>query len=240
MTNQLRIGLIDDEQSGLSVLEEFIKMIPGFIVSFAVTDPLIGFKMACERKADVIITDVKMPETGGLFIAGKLMELKIPVIFCSAYPEFLRNGYAVDAVDFLTKPADYDLLENALRRAASKIPAIPATGIAYDLDHIYVKAYGAATLDKIELKEVYYFEQKGNYTYIYFKDMHIVSVSRLNTVRSLLSPRQFVQIHRSYILNLYHIKRIHTSYVELLDGISVPVGRSYQKSLKSLVEYRTV
>ena len=240
MKDPIRIGLIDDEQSGLSVLQELIAMIPGFSVSFAVLDPGEGLKMACSGKADVLISDVRMPGTGGLFIAGKLMELNIPVIFCSAYPEFLRHGYLVDAIDFLLKPADFMELENALYKAAEKLPAIPATSIGFDLGHIYVKSFGSATLEKIELGLVLYFEQKGNYTHIYFKEKSITSVSTLRTVRQLLSPGQFLKIHRSFIVNMSHIKRIHNDFVELDEGISVSVGRSYQKTLKSYFELRTV
>lgn len=240
MKDQIRIGLIDDEQAGLTVLKEFISIIPGYTVSFAVSDPIAGLQMASARKADVVISDIKMPETGGLFIAGKLMEQSIPVIFCSAYPEFLRQGYLVDAVDFLLKPADYTQLENALKRAASKLPAIPARSLAFNYDTIYVKVFGSATLERIDLKAVIYFEQKGNYTYIYVKDIPIISVSTLTTVGLLLSPKQFMKVHRSYILNISHMKRIHNDTVELDEGKYIPVGRSYQRLVKSYFEFRTV
>ena len=240
MHDQVYIGMIDDEESGLSVLQEFIGMIPGFSISFAVSDPVEGLKMACARKADVVISDVKMPGTGGLVIAGKLMELNIPLIFCSAYPEFLRHGYLVDAVDFLSKPVDFLELANALNRAAGKLPAITARTMAMDSDNIYIKTFGSATLEKIELKTVVYMEQKGNYTYIYTEDKCLTSVSTLTQVNLYLSPGQFLKVHRSYVLNVSRVKVIHKDCIELDEGTTIPIGRSFLSIVKSFFGFRTV
>ena len=80
-------------------------------------------RMITQLKPDVIILDIRMPDVSGLeilhFMQRETDVAKIPVVGVSAksMPSDLRNGLDAGAFIYLTKPADYADLKNAVERA---------------------------------------------------------------------------------------------------------------------------
>lgn len=78
-----------------------------------------------EHKADIVITDVKMPNMDGVALAQEVGRLypDIKVIIISGYGEvdYLKAALKVSAVDYILKPINLKELEDAVRRAVREI-----------------------------------------------------------------------------------------------------------------------
>ena len=78
-----------------------------------------------ENRVDIIISDINLPEENGLDFIEDLRQIdkKIPVILLSAYTEtnYLLKATKLKLIDYLTKPVDFDTLNNALIKCAEDI-----------------------------------------------------------------------------------------------------------------------
>jgi DNA-binding LytR/AlgR family response regulator len=84
----------------------------------------------------------------------------------------------------------------------------------------------------VKYKDILWFKSEGNYTTVYLSNnkQHISRIP-LRQLLLVLPSRQFVQTHKSFIINKTHLTEIRTGYV-LLDGQKIPVGRAYQKNTR--------
>src|SRR5690242_9854454 len=107
-----RILVVDDEPSARSALEQLISA-DGYVVDTA-EDGVAALRIASERPPDVVVTDLDMPNMGGMELLKKLRELDphLPVIVVTSLQDL---GSAVQAMragaqDYLNKPIDFDAL----------------------------------------------------------------------------------------------------------------------------------
>jgi DNA-binding LytR/AlgR family response regulator len=102
-----------------------------------------------------------------------------------------------------------------------------------DIQKILALKEGRSTI-YIKYKDILWFKAEGNYTTVYLltEKQHVSRIS-LRELLLVLPARQFVQTHKSFIINKTHLTEIRTGYV-LLDGQKLPVGRAYQKNAKAL------
>ncbi|NVJ67167.1 MAG: LytTR family transcriptional regulator [Gammaproteobacteria bacterium] len=88
----------------------------------------------------------------------------------------------------------------------------------------------------IQVSDIYYLSAAKNYVSYYTLDKEFLVRETITQAESKLDPKQFIRIHRSYIVNLQHAKEIkkHLSerkWLILKDNREVPISRSYQKEL---------
>ena len=121
MTGPFTILVVDDLASNRFTVRELLGNLPGTRILEAASgrEALLG---AVEHEVHLILLDVQMPEMDGYETARHLKMTArtrgIPVIFLTAVfksEEFIRQGYATGAVDYLTKPLDENLLLNRVR-----------------------------------------------------------------------------------------------------------------------------
>lgn len=120
MNTSFVILIVDDNQNNLFTMRTLLQLLPNCKIVEASSGKEA---LACviERKIDLILLDVQMPEMDGFETARHLQMTErtreIPIIFLTAVfkaDEFARRGYANGAVDYLTKPIDDNLLCNRI------------------------------------------------------------------------------------------------------------------------------
>jgi two-component system response regulator HydG len=117
-TRQARILVVDDEPGARSALEGFLA--DHYAVDTA-EDGVAALKVASERPPDVVVTDLEMPNMGGLDLLKELRarDTLLPVVVVTSHQDV---GAAVKAMragaeDYLTKPIDFDELGLVIERA---------------------------------------------------------------------------------------------------------------------------
>jgi two-component system, NtrC family, response regulator HydG len=117
-----RILVVDDEPAARSGLEKLLRH-AGYAVDTA-PDGRAALALAADRPPDVVVTDLRMPVMDGMTLLRALRELdgELPVIVATAYGdvasavEAMREG----AIDYLTKPIDFDAMLIAIERARER------------------------------------------------------------------------------------------------------------------------
>jgi two-component system response regulator HydG len=121
-SKRARILVVDDEASARSGLEKLLKQ-EGYTVDAAV-DGTSALERFAEAPADVVVTDLKMPNMDGIELLKKLREqdVDVPVLVCTAFGDVSTAVQAMraGAEDYLTKPIDFDALTLAVERALER------------------------------------------------------------------------------------------------------------------------
>lgn len=155
----IKVAICDDEVHIAGYLEKIIldtckmKNIP---VETEVFYNGISFEKEIEQgaKYDLLYLDIQMQDEDGIAVAKKIREAdeNILIIFVSGYDKYLMDLFCLDVFDFIKKPIDEARLIMTFLKANSKICS---------KNYYYIYSYKNRE-EKVLLRDVLYFESKGN------------------------------------------------------------------------------
>jgi two-component system response regulator AlgR len=128
----LRVVIVDDEAPARSRMRDLLAdcaaQLP-LTVEGEAESGRAALGLLAERKADVVLLDIRMPEMDGIEVAQHLQKLEDPpaVIFTTAYDAYAIRAFEVHAVDYLLKPIRASRLREALSRAGAAARLKPET-----------------------------------------------------------------------------------------------------------------
>lgn len=221
---------IDDEPLALQLIQEYCAKISFLKLEkiFTNTDEAISFMQ--NNKVDLLFLDIQMPDITGIQFYKNLTE-KPPVIFTTAYKDFAVEGFNVDAVDYLLKPFEYDRFLKACYKAKEYIEFLSSQEV--QLNSLFIKVN--YEIMKVNLKDIDLIEALDDYIKIYIKPNPVLTLMTLKSIQEKLPSRDFVRVHRSFIIPLAKIEKFSKSKVWIA-GKEIPIGSSYGAVYDQLLE----
>lgn len=227
----IRCIIVDDEPLALNKLKRYILKYP-FLELVASCHNVETVRRALESgEVDLIFIDINMPDVNGLeFI--RTLENPPMVVFVTAYPEYAAESYKVNALDYLLKPFGIDEFNRVAEKIFSHWQLIQNQNnssssteecVRYlKCDHRFLR---------VECDDIRYIEGQSEYLKI-----HLVSDNPFlthMTFRQITDsfPDNFIQIHRSYVVNMKHVVSAERTLVILDDGTRLPVSSSRRDNL---------
>lgn len=216
--------IIDDEPLAVKLLKDYAARLPDLEVVMAGTDVFAGLQLAQNGEADLIFLDIQMPELTGIQFM-KVLNGKCKVILTTAYEEYALQAFDHDVVDYLLKPFSLERFMTAVQKARERIGQSRPASEAVKPDYIFVKS--EYRIIKIGLKDILYFESLRDYIAI-----HTISAGKILTLQSLrsfeeaLDGKDFLRIHKSYIIAIDKISSIERKRV-VIQETYLPVGETY-------------
>lgn len=196
--------------------------------------------LIAEHQPSALFLDIKMPGEDGFSLLRSIAHLEIPVIFTTAYDEYALQAFKENALDYLEKPIDPEELKRAVRKLA-RLGADPAAGAAQvsALQALMgdpasplssrVAVPGRDGLVLIKHEDILYLEASDSYTTVFTRDgRKTVSSKHIRVFETNLDPKKFFRVHKSYIINLEHLKgfsRGEGNMAVLDNGALIPVSR---------------
>lgn len=221
---------IDDEPLALQLVQEYCAKISFLKLekTFTNTDEAIAFMQS--NTVDLLFLDIQMPDITGIQFYKGLSE-KPPVIFTTAYKDFAVEGFNVDAVDYLLKPFEYDRFLKACYKAKEYIEFLSSQEV--QLNSLFIKVN--YEIMKINLKDIDLIEALDDYIKIYIKPNPVLTLMTLKSIQEKLPSRDFVRVHRSFIIPIAKIEKFSKSKVWIA-GKEIPIGSSYSSVYDQLLE----
>ena len=108
--------IFDDEQSSIDILQDYAQRIPILQINGIFTNPLEGLAFADKNPADLIITDLNMPQLSGIQLWTEIHQ-QYWFIFQSGYPDWLSQTMGEKVIDTLYKPFSFDRFQSAIEKA---------------------------------------------------------------------------------------------------------------------------
>jgi DNA-binding LytR/AlgR family response regulator len=116
----VRALIVDDEPAARRRLAALLEEL-GVAIDGEAPDGLTALTLARERRPDVILLDVAMPEIDGFDVARHLAEPRPLIIFQTAYAQFALKAFEHEALDYVVKPVTRERLARAIDRAQRRL-----------------------------------------------------------------------------------------------------------------------
>lgn len=216
---------IDDEPLALNVIEEFCRS-TGFIdLQKTFTRPSEALKHLRKFPTDLIFLDIRMPSMSG-FELHELLPQETMVIFTTAFSEYAVEGFNLSAVDYLLKPYTYERFMKAAEKANEYYQFLNQKTTS-PTQYLFIRA--DYSLVKIPIADIRYIEGLDDYIRIFLPGRKpVVARMTLKAILEKLPARDFVRVHRSFIVPLTQIQTVRNKTIHLEDA-KIPIGLSYEE-----------
>lgn len=225
---EIKCIITDDEPIARKGLKRYINKIDFLTVVGECEDAIRLNTMLKSVQPDLLFLDIEMPYLTGLeFLAG--LQNPPKVIITSAHEEYALKGFDLDVVDYLLKPIPFQRFLKAVNKVHSilRIDSI-------DEEDVYIFVKSEKLLKKIYIKDILYIESMENYIIIHTPLSKEIVNTRLKSIVVSLPERNFLQVHRSYVINLSHIKAIEGNLL-LVGGNKIPVARQLREEVYNVI-----
>ncbi len=232
--------IVDDEQHAIDILVHYVKQTPHLDLVASFTNPIEALQLLGQRKIDLVFLDIQMPELSGIdFI--KAIQGKSKVILTTAYSEFALEGYDLYVVDYLMKPIRLPRFLTAVQKAVQQInPATEAPEKTED-DYIFVKTESKGKLLKINLADIDFVESMKNYVAIHRGGQKTLVYTSLKELEEHLPKKQFIRVHKSFIIPISRITGIEGNLVRLKNVTAeILIGENYKAELMEIIRGKMI
>ena len=249
MNMKLRAVIIEDEQKARRILSTLLKEnCPDIEVCEQAEDLPNGVKAIVKHQPDVVFLDIELPGFSGFEIKDFIEEINFEIIFTTAYSEYALKAFELSALDYLLKPIQIEQLIKSVeklkkRRGAQMLERLNA--LKENLIESSPKRIALPTAEGflfVEENEIIYLEADNSYTTIFFTNGSKLIVSRnLGEFVELISSPHFYKPHRSYFINLNHIreyKKQDGGHLIMDNGDTVYIARDKKNEMLEIIKNR--
>ncbi|MGO4928871.1 LytR/AlgR family response regulator transcription factor [Fundicoccus sp. Sow4_F4] len=228
----LNIAIVEDQQEERLKVASFIQTYAEkFNLSINIEFYSDGIEIIdkYDAKYDIIYLDVEMEYLDGMSAAKKIREYdsEVLLVFITNHSQVAIQGYSVEATDFLLKPLSYFTFSTHFEKIIKKT-SLQETSI-------YLKVGGI--LQRINLKEILYFESQGHNILVHTTAKTIQITETLRHLETKLD-HSFFRCNHSFIVNMNHVHGIEANDIILTNYEKIPVSRSKKKDfLSHLTEF---
>lgn len=211
-------------------------------------------------RPDVCFLDVQMPGLSGVD-AARAIGRRAHVVFVTAFDAYAVEAFAQGALDYVVKPVQPARLADTVTRLRERLreARAPSTEVERLLQELTVRLGGparatslrwitagsGATTRLIAVDEIDFLKSDEKYTLVAWRGpdgraAEALVRTSLKDLVAQLDPQQFVQVHRSVVVNLRSVSHVtrgenETADVHLKGRTEVlPVSRSYLHLFKQM------
>ena len=248
--------LVDDEPRGLTSLQKLIQINCTELEIIACCSSAEEAREMIEKlQPQLVFLDIAMPGKTGFDLLKDLKVINFETIFVTAHNSYAIQAFHFSAIDYLLKPVDEELLVEAVKRAGKRIED-KKSGANIETFLHNIRQKGSTQKMKlcipslkgfqvIDIQDIIYCEASSNYTNIYFTNRPSICASRpVHEYEELLEDAGFSRIHKSYVVNLEHVKeylRGEGGSVLLSNGKELEISRrkkeEFLQKMKSYYKY---
>ena len=252
-------GLIADDEPHLAraLAAELARLWPQLELLPVARNGVEAAERIAALKPDIAFLDIQMPGLSGLEVAQGI-EGATRVVFVTAYDEYAVRAFEQEALDYVLKPVKSERLQRTVERMQRALsqPAAPeadsgallaalrklvpaATQTALERLR-WVRASNGELTHQVAVEDVLFFRADDKYTCVQTARTEHLIRTPIAELAAQLDAAQFVQVHRSTIVNLAHLagtRRDETSRLFLrMKGFDaeLPVSRAYVHLFKAM------
>lgn len=235
----MKLAIIEDEQVHGELLASYLeewgaeRSVSLCIKAFASAESFL-FVWEEEWDFDVLFIDIQMKEMNGMELAKRIREQDpdIVIIFTTGLPEYMEEGYEVEALHYLLKPISHEKLEQCMDRALKR-----------GIRDRFLLVQTREEILKLSVERILYVEARGHGCVMEYLSQtgktYLAEITEsISDLEQKLGDEDFVKCHRSYLCRTGSIQRIDKSEIVLDNGSRVPVSRRlYGQVNQAFIQY---
>jgi len=222
---------VDDEPMARDVIRRYIEKIPNLKLFGEFGNAIEATIFLQEQTVDIIFLDIKMPQLSGTEFVRSLRNMP-KIIFTTAHKEYAHEGFELDVIDYLLKPIPFDRFLKAVNKALpQKIQEEEKQSKNEEKNpsssFIYLRV--DRKMIKMLLNDIFYIESDKDYVKVFTEKGYIITRQTIVSVEAMLPEKQFIRIHRSFIVSIDKIKYF-TAETIMIGTKELPIGRNYRNN----------
>ena len=219
---KIRCVITDDEPMARKGLKSYVDKID-FLQLEAVCEDAIQLNTYLQSsRPDLIFMDIEMPYISGLEMISTI-ENPPYVIITTAYEKYALKGYELNVVDYLLKPISFERFLKAVNKVNNLINKKEETS-----EYIFVRS--DKQMYKLFIKDILYIKSMENYICIYTENDKLVIRSTMKHIINTLPSSMYIQIHKSYLVNIEKIKMINGNQIVIGDE-TITIARNFREEV---------
>ena len=244
----IRCIAIDDEPLALRQVKNYIERVEKLELVALCSNAIEAKELLKTEQVDLLFVDINMPDINGIDFVRGLTDPPL-VIFTTAYSEYALEGFRLNAVDYLLKPFSFDDFSRAAEKAcslrelhrmrderAASVSTIESIDEATD-NNDYISIKSDYKVNLVRYNDIIYIESVGEYIRLHLKDgSKLTTLFRLKNMETELPQKNFMRVHRSYIVNIDYVSSFARGKIYLSNGDYVPISINYRDTFREHFE----
>jgi DNA-binding LytR/AlgR family response regulator len=218
--------IIEDQPPAQRILKKYINDIGTLTLKATFSNAIEAMVFLKTESVDLIFLDIHLPKISGIDFL-KMMQNPPHIILTTAFSDYALESYEFSVVDYLLKPFSFQRFVKSVAKVPLKIEENTPQSIDNQRENIFIKS--GYELIKITINDILFIKSDADYTEIMIENKKHLSSEPLRYWEENLNDKQFVRVHKSYIVNTSKIEKIVGNQLHLANKILVPIGRAYKE-----------
>ena len=221
---KIKCIILDDEPLAVELLKSYASKQLQLEVILATTDVFEAIDYLQKQTVDLVFIDIQMPELSGIQLM-QMFNKDNYFIVTTAYADYALQSYDYRVIDYLLKPISFDKFHKSIQKFTDFVTLETNP-------NLFVKVDGRQV--KINPEDIIFIEGLSDYIRIHLPNERLIVLDNLKDFINKLPAKEFMRIHKSYIIRLDKIKSIDGNLVYHTSG-SIPIGETYKQEVKKWI-----
>jgi len=218
--------IIDDNEVARAAVKHCVEKTPFLTLSGVFTNPVEALDAIKADKPDLLLLDVEMPEMSGIDFIKTFHDIP-QVILITSKKEYAAEAFDFNVTDYIIKPVEYPRFLKAVTKAKDMQESLKQE--VPNSNELFIKVTNKFV--RLSVKDITLVEALADYVHIYTVDKQRYTVlSTMKAIEDKLPAKDFVRVHRSYIVRIDKIREIEDHTIVIGDK-HVPVSRNMKDPL---------
>lgn len=223
--------IVDDEELAREGLEDHLKQFDVLEITGSCGSIAEAHALLLREPIDLMFLDIELPKVNGLDFLGSLRNPPITIMI-TAWADHALEGFRLGVMDYLLKPVMPGRLLQAVNKAWEYFMLKKQSEIS---DHIFIRH--TQIYEKVMLADILYIEGMQNYVVVHTPARKMITHLTFKVLQQTLPARNFLRVHKSWIINLDHISAVENNTVRIGE-MAITVGAAQRAAFMEQVVYR--
>lgn len=212
----LKVAICDDNISVVKIIKEIVESYEK--LGFSINTYNDGEKLLkTNEKFDVLFLDIDMPNMDGIEVAKKIrnFDKEVRIIYVTNFTDYANLAFSVHAFGYLNKPIKkeeiYHQLDEVVEYSKKEEPLLE-----------FITSEG---IERLVPNEIYFFEYLNRKVKMKALSNTYILKDKITTIAKLMEPYGFLMPHKSFTVNLFHVKNIKGYDIYMMDGSVIPLSQ---------------
>lgn len=181
------------------------------------------------QEYDILLLDIDMPVVNGIEAAKRIRrkDRKVKIIYVTGYQDYMQRSFEVHPFSFLVKPVKKENIIKQIREA-----------LLYSREEEKADMLRLETMDGMEeiaVSDIYYLEYQNRKLRLVMKYGECMIRGKVSEFSKRLIPYGFASPHKSFVVNLYHVKAIRGYDILMMNGDQLPLSQKRSTEFRGLL-----
>jgi two-component system LytT family response regulator len=215
---KIRVIIVDDEAENRNIVATLLKEYTHEIEIVGQADCIETAIQEIEsKKPDLAFLDVSLPPHTIFDMLQKLENKDFLIVFITAFHEYALKAFEYSAASYLLKPIDEFIFHKTIKQVLETLKQKQYFKIYQTLLHNLAVSNPQESkicfptsegFDVVKSSNILYCQADSNYTFVHVENEPTLCVSKtLSDIEAMLPKNQFFRIHKSFLINVNHIKK---------------------------------